>query len=233
MPRKIAGMIGGLGHESTIDYYRAIVAGYRRRVGDGSYPSLIINSIDLKAMLDHVAAGRLDELTEWLSAEIDRLVRGGVDFALLASNTPHIVFDRLAQRARVPLISIVDAARIALEGIGARKPLLLGTRFTMQARFYPSGLERSGIGAALPSLAEQERVHGIYTGELLNGIFRDESRAALEAIIARSKAAQGIDAVLLAGTELPLLLREEAYEGLPVIDTAKAHVARIVEALVS
>lgn len=233
MSRKTAGIIGGIGPESTIAYYRGIVAGYRQRVQDGSYPKVLINSIDLKALLDHVAAGRLDELTEWLGVEIERVAQAGADFALLASNTPHIVFERLLRCAKVPLISIVDAARIALEGIGASRPLLLGTRFTMQARFYRSGLGLSGIAPAVPSSAEQDRVHEIYTGELLNGILRPESRAVLEAIIRRTKAQDSTDAVLLAGTELSLLLREEGYEGLPVIDTTKAHVARIVAALVS
>jgi aspartate racemase len=88
---RTAGIIGGIGPESTIDYYRAIIAAYRERKPDGSYPSIVIDSIDLQRMLE-LAARDLPQLTEYLAAEVSRLARAGADFALLASNTPHIVF---------------------------------------------------------------------------------------------------------------------------------------------
>jgi aspartate/glutamate racemase len=61
---KTMGMIGGIGPESTIDYYRSIVTLYRERRGDGSYPLLIINSIDLQKLLDLIGSQHLKDVTD-------------------------------------------------------------------------------------------------------------------------------------------------------------------------
>jgi aspartate racemase len=92
---KTVGIIGGIAPESTIQYYRLIVAGYREHKRDGNYPSILINSINMKQMLDLIGAKRLPEVIQYLKGEIDRLARAGADFGVLASNTPHLVFDGL------------------------------------------------------------------------------------------------------------------------------------------
>src|ERR1700676_2698038 len=98
---------------------------------DGSYPPVLINSIDLKKVLALVNAGALNKLTEYLGAEVVKLARGGADVALLASNTPHLVFEDVQRQSPIPLISIVEAACSAAQAAGLRKVGLFGTRFTM------------------------------------------------------------------------------------------------------
>jgi aspartate racemase len=132
---KVAGIIGGIAPESTIEYYRLIVAAYRERLGDGSYPALLINSIDMRKMLGLIAAQALSALTEYLLREIDKLARAGAEFGLLASNTPHVVFAELQQRAPLPLLSLVEAACVATQALGLKRVGLIGTRFTMQGNF--------------------------------------------------------------------------------------------------
>jgi aspartate racemase len=85
---KMLGVIGGIAPGSTIDYYRLLVATWRDRTQDGSYPSILINSIDLTRMLRYIGTGRTDELTAYLRAEVERLARAGAQVGLLASNTP-------------------------------------------------------------------------------------------------------------------------------------------------
>ena len=97
---KTAGMIGGLGPESTVDYYRSIIARYRARNPDGSYPSLIINSLDLSKGLHLVDSGRLNELADYLAAGVQSLVRAGAVFGFFSANTPHIVFDEASGSRR-------------------------------------------------------------------------------------------------------------------------------------
>src|SRR5437016_2959683 len=115
---KTVGIIGGIGPESTIEYYRFIIEGYRKRRTDGSYPSIIINSVDLSRLISWMNAGELDDAADYLSVEIEKLARAGVDFAVLASNTPHIVFDEIRERTQLPLISIVEAARDKAQDLG-------------------------------------------------------------------------------------------------------------------
>ena len=106
---KTLGIIGGVGPESTIDYYGRIIALYRGRTGDGSYPQFLINSINLKKGLDFMEANNLPGMADYLVEEIDKLARAGATFGLISANTPHIVFDEVASKSLIPLISIVEA----------------------------------------------------------------------------------------------------------------------------
>jgi aspartate racemase len=107
---KTAGIIGGLGPESTVDYYRSVVALYRERTRDGSYPPVIINSVNMKRLIDAFAADDRAGAADYLAAEVAKLARAGADFALLSANTPHIVFDEVERRSTIPLLSIGRAA---------------------------------------------------------------------------------------------------------------------------
>ncbi len=102
-------MIGGTGPESTIEYYRRLIAGYRTRNADGRPPSIVINSVDNKKLVDWFTANELAPVVDYLSDEIERLARAGADFALIAANTPHLVFDEVQRRTRIPILSIVEA----------------------------------------------------------------------------------------------------------------------------
>lgn len=230
---KTAGIIGGIGPESTVDYYRSIIATYKERLGDDSSPSLLITSLDVQKLLVLMTANRLPDVLAYLATEVERLARGGADFAVIAANTPHIVFDDLRRRSPIPMISIVEATRDAAAVLGVSRLLLLGTRFTMEARLYPDVCAAKGINVVVPDAAEREYIHGIYVSELLQGQFRDETRDALLAMISRFAAAGRIDGVVLGGTELPLLLRRPEHDGVPFLDTTRIHVDAIVSALLA
>ena len=227
---KTLGVVGGIAPGSTMDYYRLLISEYRDAKQDGVYPSIVINSIDLTRLLDLVGANRLEELTGWLVQEVERLARAGAHLGLLASNTPHIVFDELAGRSPIPLLSIVEAASQAVSELGLRSVGLLGTRFTMQGRFYPDVFARRGIAVRVPSPEDQTYVHEKYIQELIPGEFRSETRLEFLAIIARLRQ-NGAEGVLLGGTELPLLLRFTEADGLPLLDTTRIHVRRAVKAI--
>src|SRR5882672_4311887 len=156
---KTVGIIGGIGPESTIEYYRLIIDGYRERQTDGSYPTMIINNIDLSRLLGLVMANKLDEVTDYLVAEIEKLARAGAHFAALASNTPHIVFDEISRRSPLPLISIVESTGDAAHALGMKRVGLFGTRFTMQGRFYPQVFSRAGMDIVTPTADEQDYIH--------------------------------------------------------------------------
>ncbi|HEX8852776.1 MAG TPA: amino acid racemase [Pyrinomonadaceae bacterium] len=231
---KMLGIVGGIAPESTVEYYRAIVALYRARQADGSYPPVVINSIDMKKMLDFIAAGRFAEVTEYLLEEEGRLARAGAEFALLASNTPHVVFKRLQSRSPVPLVSIVESACEAAEAQGLKRVGLFGTRFTMQGSFYPEVFARRGIALVVPEAGEQDYIHDKYMSELVNGVFLPETRAGLLSIAVRLREREGIEGLILGGTELPLILHEGSAEGrLPFLDTARIHAQAAVARMLS
>jgi aspartate racemase len=226
---KSLGIIGGLGPESTLQYYQNIIAFYRERQRDGSYPEFIINSIDLKKGLDFMAANNLTGMTDYLLKEIGKLARAGADFGLISANTPHIVFDDVAPKSPIPLISIVEATCVAAKTRGLKRLALFGTRFTMQGTFYSKVFSREGIELVAPDPKDQDYIHNKYLSELVPGKFLPETRAGLLAIVDRLKAKIVIDGVILAGTELPLILRETSRNGIAFLDTMKIHARAAVD----
>jgi aspartate racemase len=230
---KTLGIIGGIGPESTIEYYRRINALYRQRLPGGGAPSIIINSIDNGKLLAFAAANELAELATYLTAEVAKLARGGAAFALLAANTPHLVFESVAQRSPIPLISIVEATVRSAKTRGLKRLGLLGTRFTMQSSFYREALSGQQIELVVPNEEEQAYVHDKYMQELLKGIILPETRERLMAIIKALKDRSLIDGVILGGTELSLILRDEIVFGVQVLDTTQIHVEAAVAQLIS
>jgi aspartate racemase len=133
------------------------------------------------------------------------------------------------------MLSIVRATCDAAKGSGLKRLGLFATRFTARAGFYTEALAAEGITLALPGEAEQEYIHDKYMNELVNGVFLQETRARLIAIARRLKNEEGIEGLILGGTELPLILREAESEeaGVPFLDTTQIHVRAIVARLLS
>ena len=223
------GIVGGLGPESTIDYYRRILEGWLY-VDPSTAPSIVIDSLDVARALRLVASNRA-ALVDYLLASLRRLAAAGADFAAISANTPHVVFDELAARSPVPVLSIVETCAEEARRRGLRRLALLGTRFTMEAPFYPDVFARHGITVASPAEGDRAWVHERYVGQLLKGDFRDETKRELTTLVARLRAEDAIDGVILGGTELPLLLGTGQVAGVPALDTTALHVAAIVARL--
>ena len=224
---KTIGMIGGLGPESTVDYYKLLIASYRERITDDSYPHLLINSINLQNVVRRLDAGDHAGLVEYLTTELRRLEAAGAEIGFIGANTPHIVFDELRRRSGIPLVSIVEATCQAVQAIHLTRVGLIGSRYTMQGRFFPDVFSKNGIELITPPPAEQDWIHDHYMGELVKGVFLPETRDEFMAIADRMKQRHAIQALILGGTELPLLLRNVSSD-IPFLDTAKIHVQKVL-----
>jgi len=229
---KTLGLIGGTGPESTVDYYRLLIAQYREKAG-GNSPLVIINSVNLKQMIDWTGANELGKVTDYLVEAFGKLEKAGADFGALTANTPHIVFDELKQRCSLPLISIVEATCERAEALGFKTVGLFGTRYTMQAPFYPAVFSRTDVKLVMPNAQEQEFIHDKYFNELLKDVFLPETRDALLAIADEMKERDGIEGLILGGTELPLILRREEHNGIHFLDTTRIHVDRLIKELLT
>jgi len=229
---KTAGLIGGLGPESTVDYYQSIIELYRERKPDGSYPQLIINSVDLQKVRRFIERNELAEVARYLSGQVQRLAVAGADFAIITATTPHLVFDDVQQRSPIALISIVQATCDAASAMGLKKLTLLGTRFTMQGRFFPDVFSAAKIALVTPIASEQDYIHEKYIDELLIGKFLPETRQRILQIAARLAEEEGAEAAILAGTELPLLLRNSDSR-IRFLDTTRIHVSATVDTILA
>lgn len=222
------GMIGGIGPESTVDYYQRMVRRYQRDFSGGDYPEIVIDSLNMTAMLKLTAAGDYNGLASMLGRAVENLYRAGAELAFIASNTPHVVFERVRRIAPVPMVSIVEAARLEAYRLGIKKAGLLGTLFTMQNSYYQNEFEKSGIAVAVPNGQEQRYIEEKLFSEIERGTFLENTRRGLLDIIKRLTEKEGIEAVILGCTELPLILTQAEF-GIPFLNTTQLHVDRIFE----
>ncbi len=218
---KRIGILGGLTAESTVTYDQHITRTYQRRFGTHAYPEVVIYSVSFQQFEDWMEAGEWDEIAEALLQGLSRLHLAGADFAVMATNTMHLLFDRLAAASPIPLVSIVDATADAIRRAGLQTVGLLGTRFTMEKPFYADGLARHGISSLVPDTAAREDIHRVIMQDLSRGELRDESRRRYLEIM-DGLAARGAQGIVLGCTEIPLLVTAKDTS-LPLFDTAVLH----------
>ena len=213
---KTIGILGGLGPESTAEYYTKITRGYHELRGDYGYPEIVVLSLSFAPYIDcgYEAAGDV-------KSAIDRLAAAGADFVVAACNSVHIVYDEVAPVVNIPWVSIVDAAAEAMIEAGVRRAGLLGTRFTMTKGFYQRALEKHGIETVIPDPSGVATVNRIIFDELVVRDVRDSSREAVLGLM-DGLVRDGAEGVVLGCTELPFLVRQEDT-AVPVFDTTAIH----------
>ena len=228
---KKLGLVGGMGPESTVPYYRGIIYGVRERMGSNVLPFLSLESVDVVHIQRFCNEGRYDELTGYLLAAVRNLAAAGAEFAALSANTPHIVFDQLKQQTPIPLVSIIEAACEEAERRGLSRLGLMGTIFTMKGSFFKKPFEEKGIQVISPREEEMAYINEkIYT-ELEFADVREGTREGLVRIIRRMVEEDGIQAIILGCTELPLALDDRICP-VPCLDTMKIHVQALVEEII-
>lgn len=228
---KKLGLVGGMGPESTIPYYHDIVYGVQEKIGRNAFPELTIESVNVFEVLSLCGEEKYDELTNYLLNAIRNLEKSGADFAALSANTPHIVFDRLKEQANIPLVSIIEACCDEAKRQKLSKIGLLGTIFTMKGTFFKKPFEESGIKVIVPTDDEMQYINEKISQELELGIVKPDTLQSFQRIITRMKEEQGIEAIVLGCTELPLLLNDEVSP-VPCLDTMKIHVQTLIDRIV-
>ena len=225
---KTIGIIGGLGSESTIDYYKEIIAAFNAKYVEMTYPEIIIYSASINELMKFVETKNWPRLSEWLLEKISSIHRAGAEFAVIASNTPHIVFDEIKSKSLIPLLSIVEETCNKAQEMNLKNIGLMGTKLTMEADFYKKPFISKGISVVVPSEEEQQLIHHKLFSEIELGIFKDSTREELLAIAKRMVDEEGIDALILGCTELPLILTESKY-GIPFLNTTAIHCESIIK----
>ena len=173
---KQIGIIGGLGPESTIDYYKGIINAFRQREVGLVTPEIIIYSADVSRLLELVEAKDWNNLVDWLVKRVNALHSAGAEFAVIGSNTPHIVFDEVKSRSSIPMLSIVDETCKRASSMKLKKLGLMGTKFTMESDFFQKVFHDVGISVIVPMKDEQRFIHNKIISEIELGIIRNSTR---------------------------------------------------------
>ncbi len=229
MTTKRIGLIGGLGPEATLEYYKSIIDIFKKNDTSLNYPEIIIYSLNLSELIGMMERKQYDRVLVYLLGAVDSLKKAGADFAAICANTPHLLFDPLVKVSPLPLISIVEAVSDEVHRLGLEQPGLIGTGFTMSGTFYQDVFERREIPIILPEEEDRKIINEKLFSEIELGIFKDETRDLLIDIIKKMVQNQHIDCMILGCTEFPLILKEEKYAGIPMLNSTQIHVDAIVK----
>jgi len=224
---KKIGLVGGMTPESTLAYYRAIIDLGRASWDDPlRNPVVLIYSLDLSEIAAHQNVGEESSVVRILVDVLERLRVAGAELGALTANTPHVYFDRIAAGTRLPLVSIVDIARERARELGVRRALLLGTNATMTAAMYPEAFTEEGIDIVVPNEEERQFLNRSIYEDLAVGAVTAELRGRFLDLCRRHLDDSGVDAILMACTEIPLVLKDGDLP-VPLIDTARCHAEAI------
>jgi len=218
---KTIGLIGGMSWESTLEYYRIINELVSKRLGGHHSAKIILYSVDFDEVVKLQHQGDWKKLGEMLAEIARRLEACGADLVLICTNTMHKVADYVQKAINIPLLSIIDATAEEIKRVGLKRVGLLGTKFTMEDDFYRAGLERHGIQTVIPDEEDRNTVHRVIFDELCLGVFKESSKEELKKIVKKLKE-KGAEGVVLACTELPILLSQEDCD-IPLFDTTRIH----------
>jgi aspartate racemase len=221
------GLIGGMSWQSSRLYYDRINQMVVERRGGASSAQIILNSLNFAPVAKMQAEGQWREAGAAMANAAQALERAGAQVVAIGANTMHKVAEQVKASVSIPLLHIGDALVKELRGDARSRPLVLGTRYTMEDRFLTGYLEDRGIGAVTPEKADRDALHAIIYDELIKGIVTDRSRDVVRGMIDRS-GAQEADSVIFACTEIGMLFPPTEV-GLPGYDTLELHALALVD----
>lgn len=225
---KKIGLVGGTGPESTLMYYKELNQRIDRLTDGKAMPDIAIESVNFHRFWGYVTDNELDLLTDYLVEKIDCLARSGAEVVSLSCATGHIVIDRIRQKTNTPLVSVPEAVCDAAAAKGYRKVGLIGTIFTMEKDYMKKPFANAGIDVIIPKQTERQLIAERIYEELERGIVNERTLKELQQIIERMRADDGIEAIILGCTELPLLLNN-SNSPVPCLDSVDIHIERLIE----
>jgi aspartate racemase len=225
------GIVGGMGPESTVDYYQSIISKFQEKIGNKEeLPELFINSINMYKMFNLLMNGKTEELINYLAEAVQNLEKIGCDFVVMSANTPHIVFEQVQQKVQIPMISIVEETYKKADELGLERIGLLGTKFTMESDFFKKSFISNQKDIIVPNQSEQEYIHKKIFEELENGIVNNETKKEFLNIVTQMINRDDIQGIILGCTELPMLIKNEDLN-IYQLNTTEIHVNKIVDTI--
>lgn len=226
---KTIGIIGGLGPEATIDYYKEMIQQVNLTDKTLNYPEIVIFSVTMRKFIEKLKSGDKASAAGYITECVLKLEAAGVDFAAISANTPHLFFDEIQEKVNVPLISIVEVSRIKAKQMGLKRCGLFGTKFTMDASFFSDVFAKDNIEVMSPDEDDVERINELLFTELELGIFKESTKKELLQIVQKMIDKRQIDSLILGCTEFPIMFTQEEYLGIPFLNTTRIHVEAILE----
>jgi aspartate racemase len=217
---KKIGILGGMAPESTLEYYRQIIQLSQKILPERHYPVIIIYSLNMAEFRKPLSSGDTRGAISILLDAINSLYKAGAEFAVIASNTPYMFFQHLAEKSPIPLLNVIDEVAKEADKRGFKKVGLYGTKFSMEGNFFQKSFKRFGIEVVPPDTEDIDYIHIRVMGELADGKVIESTRKRFIKISQKMVQEKGVQALILGSTELPLILNEKVLK-MPVLDTTR------------
>jgi aspartate racemase len=227
MSHKKIGLLGGTTPESTVSYYLYLTREYARRYGDFGFPEILIHSVNFQQFMEWAQSGKWELAADKVVEVFDGLKEAGADFGLLTANTPHIMFDEVARRTSLPLLSIIEVTVGAVRESKMKTVGLLGTATTMDSPMYPEALGAHGIATLIPEAGDRELLSHIIYKELSSGVIKEESKREYLRVMGELEE-RGAQGIILGCTEIPLLVKPGDLP-IPMFDTTSIHAEKALQ----
>lgn len=212
---------------STRDYYEYINRAVQRRVSPLSSAPLLIESLDFEGLRGIEDDAGWEHAADVLSDSARRLAGAGAGALLIAANSMHKVYDRVAEAAGVPVLHIADCVGREMQAAGIKSAAIVGTRNVMTESFYRKRLVAHGVDLLAPDMDQVAAIDRIIYDELMVGKATRTAERTMKTWIT-VKEQEGAEAIVLACTELSMVVDVDANV-LPVFDSARAHCRAAVE----
>ena len=229
---KKIGLVGGTGPESTLMYYKELNSRIDKLTGGKAMPDIAIESVNFRRAWEYVTTADYEKLSDYLAEKVNSLYNGGAEIISLTAATMHIVMDELAAKTKAELISIPKIISDEVVSLGMKKVGLLGTIFTMEQDYMKKDLLDAGVEVYIPEKEDRELVAKRIYEELEVGVVKESTLQEFVDIINKMKKDNGIEAVILGCTELPLLLNSENTP-IPCLDSVEIHIRKLIELAMS
>lgn len=218
------GLIGGLGVGATMHYYQRLAQECEQR---GLMLDIVITNANTPRVFAFVEAKDRAGLAAYLNGFIRRMQAAGAEFAVIPAVTPHYVIEELVAAPVLPIVSIFDPLLQELARRAIRRVAIFGTRFVIESDFFGA---LAGVEIVRPRPEEIELIHKTYVELAAAGKGSPEQRKKLTAVGKTLVRRDGVQSILLAGTDLTLLFDESSAE-FPCVDCAAAHMGEILKRL--
>jgi aspartate racemase len=218
---KTLAILGGMAWPSTAIYYQRINQGVNERLGSQHSAELLISSIDFQKIIDHQVRGQWDQAAASLGQRVKDFESIGADGFLIASNTMHMIIDKVREYSAIDALSIIDATSEAILRDGVSKVGFLGTKYVMNHSFFADSYQEKGIEIIKPDRLQRKTINEIIFRELIHGKINVESQKKYVGII-EDLERRGAQGVVLGCTEIGILLQGVPLS-VPLYDTSVIH----------
>jgi aspartate racemase len=216
---KTVGIIGGLGPETTSEFYLELIFSCKQ-LNQISYPPVLIDSIPLKFDVekDAIADGIGEErILPLLLAAAKNLEKAGADFVVLPCNSLHKFIKDIRKAVKIPVLSILEETSKFLKKQNIKKVGIIATSITTKSKLYEKPLKASGITSLIPDNLQQAKI-----GKLLHNIvssrYDNKDRDMLLKVI-EDFGKKKVKNIILACTDLQLLIPKQ--DNFKIYDTMK------------